>query len=352
MPERQSLYVMIPALETPISFTPSLRDPSKMFVQLPPKVRNVLQSFTDGNHGVLIVGGAVRDYLLRRSPADIDIITNMPPHVFIDKFKEFNVHTTPYVPRLYQILVEGLKIDISCCDTDVFYSAPAFLKDAISRAFTVNALYCDLNGKIYDPTQTGIADLLNHPTLRLMSADENRFEKDPLLLLRAIRLAAQNNLTIPQEIKHLIKQSCGLLNKYDQQRLLVEFKRLFLRGYGLRNFEKLIELDLLRFIFPKTIEYLSTSSGTHYLEWLRSELHQTDQLVNKLKPVSINYIYAIFLTGSVLSDLSESSISSSSIEHTVNKVVNEMFHNHSKADFVEKIKQLMIVFVRNSIMVP
>jgi tRNA nucleotidyltransferase/poly(A) polymerase len=334
MQERQRLHETIAASRTPTSFIPPLRNTSEMSVQLPSKVHNILQSFTDGNHCVLIVGGAVRDYLLRRTPADIDIITNMPSHIFMDKFKEFNVHTTPYVSGLYQMSVEGLKIDISCCDTEVFCSAPAFLKDAMSRAFTVNALYCDLNGKIYDPTQTGISDLLHHPTLRLINAGNNWFEKDPFLLLRATRLAVQNRLIVPLEIKQLIRQSNVFLKQCDQQRLFVEFKRLFLRGFALMNFEQLMELDLLRFIFPKTTEYLSNPSGIHYLEWLRSELYNSDQLVIKLEPVSTNYVYAIFLTGSVLATLSESSILSSNIEQTVNKVVNEMFHNHSKADFV------------------
>ncbi|MBX9704581.1 MAG: hypothetical protein K2X39_10545, partial [Silvanigrellaceae bacterium] len=181
-----------------------------------------------------------------------------------------------------------------------------------------------------------------------INAGNNWFEKDPFLLLRATRLAVQNKLIIPQEIKQLIQQSNVFLNQCDQQRLFVEFKRLFLRGFALMNFEQLMELDLLRFIFPKTTTYLSNSSGNQYLEWLRSELYHTDQLVIELEPVSTNYVYALFLTGSVLSDLSDPSTLSSNIEQAVDKVVNEMFHNHSKADFVEKIKRLMIGFVRSA----
>ncbi|MBY0501682.1 MAG: tetratricopeptide repeat protein [Alphaproteobacteria bacterium] len=319
-------------------------------IQLPYNVRHVLQHFIRENHHVLIVGGAVRDYILKRIPADIDIITSMPPYIFIEELKEYCIHTNPYVSGLYQMSIEGLKIDISYSDTEVFYSEAAFLKDAISRVFTVNALYCDLNGKIYDPTQRGIADLLYYPTLRLISVESNWFEKDPYLMLRATRLAVQNELIIPLEIKRLMRQSAVSLNQCDPQRLFVEFKRLFLRGFAAKNFEQLMELDLLRFVFPKTVEYLLSSYGVNYLEWLRSELHLTDQLIMRQEPASINYIYAMFLTGSVLSALNQSSVPLSDIDQVIDKVVSEMFQDYSRTDFLEKIRKLTSRFVRKMLL--
>lgn len=319
-------------------------------VQLPYKVYQILQHFVRENHHVLIVGGAVRDYLLNRIPEDIDIITSMPPYIFINELKEYCIYNNPYVSGLYQMAIEDLKIDIFCPDTDLFYSETAFLKDAISRIFTVNALYCDLNGKIYDPTQRGISDLLYCPTLRLTTVENNCFEEDPYLMLRATRLAVQNSLIIPLEIKKLMRKSAFLLNQRNPQRLFVEFKRLFLRGFAAKNFEQLMELDLLRFIFPKSVEYLLSPCGIHYLEWLHSELHLTDQLIMRQERASINYIYAMFLTGSVLSELNQSPVLSSDIDQATDKAVNDMFQDCSKTDFLEKIRELTFRFARKMLL--
>ncbi|MBL8677154.1 MAG: hypothetical protein JNJ47_07035 [Alphaproteobacteria bacterium] len=65
------------------------------------------------------------------------------------------------------------------------------------------------------------------------------------------------------------------------------------------------------------------------------------------EPASINYIYAMFLTGSVLSALNQSSVlSSADVDQATDKAVNEMFQDYSKTDFLEKIRKLTSRFAK------
>jgi len=315
-------------------------------VELPASISKILFSFIQASYYVLIVGGAVRDFLLKKVPVDVDIITNMPASMLLSHFHEYSIHAAPYVLGLYQISIAGLKIDISYCDTAVFISNAAFMQNALTRAFTVNALYCDFQGRIYDPLKTGLLDLLNHRVLRLISIEHSWFEYDPFLLLRGARLAVQYELAIPLESRQLMQHFSALLENSDHQRLYSEFKRLFLRGYALKNFRKLMELDLLKPIFPKTVEFLQSYQGEYYQAWLQLELGKTDQLAIEHAPLSINYIYAIFLAGSVLATLEQPPVFSSKINPSVDKVLTETFLDQSNTMSLEKIKKMIVACIR------
>jgi len=139
--------------EIQMRLTSSCVNTSEVYVSLPEPVSKILCSFIKANYFGMIMGGAVRDFLLRKTPADVDIITNMPASILLSCFKEYAIYATPYVPGLYQFSVGRFKIDISCCDTAVFVSEGALMQNALTRAFTVNALYCDSQGRVYEPCQ-------------------------------------------------------------------------------------------------------------------------------------------------------------------------------------------------------
>ncbi len=314
------------------------------YVNLPEAVVNILFSFEMAGFHVLIVGGATRDLLLGKQFFDIDIITDMPSDFLLSYFNQFFIKENPYVSNLYQMTQFGIKIDVTCCNTDVFFSKEAFINDAEKRAFNINALYCDIKGRVYDPTRKGLKNLLQDKCIELVKGDLSWFEKDPVLLLRAVRIIVDYNLIMPVHFKKSFKTLAKLLKEVNNQKLHLEVQKMFLRGQAINNLKYLIDLDLFSILFQKTS--LVLKDNQNYREWLFKKLENTDILVHNREPVSMNYIYALFFVADILLELSLSKNSSLDINCVIDKTINELFCEKNKYIDLEKIKKTIFFFIK------
>ena len=106
-------------------------------------------------------------------------------------------------------------------------------QDAARRDFTINAIYLDQTGQIFDPLD-GISDLAQNK-LCFIGSPLARLEEDYLRLLRAIRLCAEYpSLKLEERALPAMKQASGQLASLSSERILSEIKRLF-RGRGFFN---------------------------------------------------------------------------------------------------------------------
>jgi poly(A) polymerase len=145
-----------------------------------------------------IVGGAVRNTLLKRPIADIDIATVLVPQAVdaLCRAAGFGVHPTGIEHGTLTITVEGKPFEVTTLRRDVATdgrrATVAFTtdwrEDAMRRDFTMNALYCDPHGKIYDFTN-GCADTLNQK-VRFVGSAPRRIVEDALRILRFFRFSA------------------------------------------------------------------------------------------------------------------------------------------------------------------
>ena len=144
---------------------------------------------------IRLVGGCVRDFLLGKKPDDIDIVTPLVPGVVMDSLKKNRIRARLLAPRHGVVLavVHGEKFEITTLRRDD-YSADGrekitfitdYREDARRRDFTINALYMDRDGRIYDYVD-GQADLKNH-IVRFIGEPATRLREDPLRFLRYIR---------------------------------------------------------------------------------------------------------------------------------------------------------------------
>ena len=122
------------------------------------------------NQNVRVVGGAVRDYFLNIPPSDIDLATPYLPEKVQQLLEKVGIPTKPTGIHFGTITAccDGQAVEIS---TLRFYRPPenrftpveyttSYENDFLRRDFTVNALYMDLKGKVYDYS-TGLQDLEN-----------------------------------------------------------------------------------------------------------------------------------------------------------------------------------------------
>ncbi len=145
------------------------------------------------------VGGCVRNALLGEAVADYDIATTIEPIAVAKRLKAVGiaVHETGIAHGTLTAVVDGTVFEITTLRRDVSTdgrrATVAFTKDwaedARRRDFTMNALYADVDGKIYDPTGQGLADIKARK-IRFVGKAETRIEEDYLRILRFFRFNA------------------------------------------------------------------------------------------------------------------------------------------------------------------
>ena len=142
-----------------------------------------------------IVGGAVRDWLAGMEVGDIDMAVNMPIERFDDALEQAGLRvihtglshgTVTVVQGKTKIEVTHTRLDI---ETDGRHAkvthSPDWLEDARRRDFTINAIYMDAAGKIFDPLNG--QDDLQAGILRFVGDANQRVQEDALRMLRYCR---------------------------------------------------------------------------------------------------------------------------------------------------------------------
>lgn len=156
---------------------------------------------------VYCVGGAVRDLLMQQfpknkrdriMPRDWDLVTNATPSRIRKVFGARNVVQEENNKKFGVTFVQlyGQVVEVSTFREDITVGRRSDVRfsqdmtpDARRRDFTVNALYLDLNGRVYDPTDRGI-NHIKQRTLELIGSADDNITANPLRLLRGIRFVA------------------------------------------------------------------------------------------------------------------------------------------------------------------
>ncbi len=148
----------------------------------------------------LFVGGCVRDALMGREGADVDISVAAPPEETMRRAVEAGLHAHPtgIDHGVVTIVAMGRPFEVASLRRDVETDGrravvaytESVAEDAARRDFTLNALYADASGAVLDPTGEGLADLAAR-CLRFVGEPRRRIEEDYLRILRFFRFHAQ-----------------------------------------------------------------------------------------------------------------------------------------------------------------
>lgn len=219
------------------------------------------------------VGGCVRDNLLRLVPNDYDLATPMPVEQGLSLLRQQSYTTIPtgvdhgtltLVINKIPYQITTLRRDVA---TDGRRATIAYTdkweEDAARRDFTINALYMDTSGKIYDYTD-GQADL-KAGIVQFIGNPEDRIKEDYLRILRFFRFHERfSKFPISDDIQATLKIFAPLLNTLSRERITQEFMSLlagnaphdgliimdhcsilqqFLKDYDIGSFETLIRAE-------------------------------------------------------------------------------------------------------------
>lgn len=187
-------------------------------MKLPPIFISLADLFEKNGFDLYMVGGTTRDFLLGKELVDFDFATNAT----IDEMKCFmeiseNFKSIGSMTCKYQ----GSKVDITTLRKEkeyIDYRHPSIVEfvndpeiDSERRDLTINALYLDNKGNLYD-FHGGLNDLHNH-IIKMINDPLVRFNEDPLRLLRVIRFSLILDFVIEDSLEQIIKENVGLLKK-------------------------------------------------------------------------------------------------------------------------------------------
>jgi poly(A) polymerase len=166
--------------------------------------------------------------------------------------------------------------------------------DIWRRDFTINALYYNIaDFSVWD--YTGGMEDIRSKTLRLIDDPWVRYREDPVRMLRAIRFAAKLGFTIAPDTAAPIRDLGPLLADVPAARLFDETLKLFQSGYAEKSFDKLVEYNLLTYLFPSAASLIAGRDGKKVADFIRQGLANTDARVADDMSITPMFLYAVFL---------------------------------------------------------
>ena len=245
------------------------------------KIFDAINSFSSDSE-IRYVGGCVRKIINKEKVDDIDLATNLDPQKVCEALKENKINyyetgiehgTITAIIDEYKFEITTLREDIS---TDGRHAKVQFSKDwkedASRRDFTINSIYSDREGNLFDPFD-GRKDLENG-LVKFIGNSDIRIKEDYLRILRYLRFFT-NYSKHPHNLELIrkLKMNIGGISKLSKERLFDELKKIS----QLENLEKIaknkISLELLQIIFPELKNIIIFSKLNSYK---RSILEEND----------------------------------------------------------------------------
>jgi len=263
-------------------------------------------------HGFLayLVGGSVRDLLLGKTPKDFDLATNAHPHEISALFKNSRVIGRRF--RLVHVFFKGGKIievstfrsrsefeevqteEGNIIRTDSF-GTPA--EDALRRDITVNGLFYNIADFSIIDYVSGMADL-ERQVIRTIGDPDERFQQDPVRMIRVTRHAARTRFSIEGQTYQAILRHREEIRKCSPSRLRDEFLRELKEGAARPSLDLMLQTGLLFSLFPGLERALGhrSLSEKKTREFFLSLFGLVDQLLKTGRQVTEPILLALFLT--------------------------------------------------------
>lgn len=206
-------------------------------LELPEKVRQIIEQIQKHGFEAYAVGGCVRDSLLGRTPDDWDITTSAKPQevkaIFprtIDTGIEHGTVTVMMGKEGFEVTtyrIDGAYLDGRHPESVEFSSN--LVEDLKRRDFTINAMAYNEQQGLVDVFE-GIEDM-QRKVIRCVGNPKERFGEDALRMMRAIRFSAQLGFEIEEETYRAVEELAPTLEKVSMERIQVELVKTLLSAH-------------------------------------------------------------------------------------------------------------------------
>lgn len=248
---------------------------------------------------VYIVGGTVRDWLMKSTPFDLDLVIDGSPMEFANEIIKILGRGKAIVlgkgkNSSIKMFYKAWQIDIA----GLAENTTTILEDLCLRDFTINAIAIPIEStllnadhiNIFDPLQ-GRVDLQN----KLLRATKGAFERDPLRMLRAFRFVATKSFKLTEETLEQLKIHSEKIVQSAPERIKHELDKIIATPFSGTIFQQMSFVGLLQKIIPEifngddskdqTTQFTETiAHGLHCLRNIENifENHQSEMVEENL----------------------------------------------------------------------
>jgi poly(A) polymerase len=255
----------------------------------------VVKKLNKSGYEAYLVGGCIRDLLLGYKPKDFDIATNATPEQIQNLFKRSRIIGRRF--KLVHIMFSARKfIEVATFRSskinqtsskgmvlrDNYYGS--LEDDVFRRDFTINGLYFDIKSSEVIDYVGGLEDV-KLLQINMIGSPSERFEEDPVRMIRAVRFKARLDATIDSKLNDSILRNSHLLSNVSPARLYEEVIKLFHNEKSLEVFRELSNLGILKYLFAQTQED----------SFVTTALLNTSERIKNESSVTPAFLFAVFL---------------------------------------------------------
>ncbi len=238
----------------------------------------VLYRLKDSGFEAYLVGGAVRDVLMDRTPKDFDVATDARPRELRRLFKNsrevgkrFRLVHVFFGPKNVEVATLRSATESGPANSDLYVDDDNewgdLESDAFRRDFTINALFYDIRDFAVIDYVGGVADI-HAGLVRAIGDPRVRFQEDPVRMLRAVKFAARFGYTIETKTAAAIKELHEDILKANRHRVTEEFFRILTQANRANGLRLLAEFGLLEDLYPDWAEAIGQPGLDQVLEFL------------------------------------------------------------------------------------
>ncbi|CAL1389205.1 unnamed protein product [Linum trigynum] len=231
--------------------------------------RRVLNALKKKGYEVYLVGGCVRDLILKRTPKDFDIITSAQLKEVVRAFsccqivgKRFpicHVHIDDTIIEVSSFSTTGRTVHgvwnskflnpVDCEEKD-------FVRwgNCMRRDFTINGLMFDPYARIVYDYLGGLEDIRKAKVRTVIPASAS-FQEDCARILRAVRIAARLEFRFSKETARYVKNLSGSVSRLDKTRIMMEMNYMLAYGSAEASLRLLWKFGLLEILLPIQASY-------------------------------------------------------------------------------------------------
>ncbi len=274
--------------------------------RISPCALRVCRTLREAGYAAFVVGGAVRDMLLGRTPKDFDVATDATPDEIRALIRRSRIIGRRF--RIVHVYCGGETIEVTTFrasnpqgeedDAERVTAEDGMIlrdnvfgthaEDAARRDFTVNALYYDPERQEIWDWHGGVEDAKRR-VLRMIGDPATRYKEDPVRMLRAARFAAKLDFHIDPATRAPIPQLAHLLARIPAARLFDEMMKLLLSGHAERGVRQLRAEGLHHGVLPMLDTILDDPARQAFLH---AALHDTDERVRHGQSASPAFMLA------------------------------------------------------------
>ena len=227
-----------------------------MNLEIPAYVQKVMELLRSHGFEAYVVGGAVRDLLLGRTPDDYDVVTNARPDEIQLLAEKAQIPVVRDLGQNFGVVIlvsDRMAVEVASYRNETYGSADAHRpaevwycetleEDLGRRDFTINALALDQQGNIID-YYDGLSDLRGR-VLRTVGNANKRFQEDALRMFRVCRFVAQLGFTPDEKILPAIQANLARTEGLSLERVRTELNKTLCGTYAGRGMDLMVRSGL------------------------------------------------------------------------------------------------------------